>query len=81
MSGLIGTRDGRLFSVGITYDFDASGSPLEKGHGWIHRWKEIPQDDIREIGPGLPNSWAQAVHIARMIFDSETGAGPTGRGG
>ncbi|HEX2296180.1 MAG TPA: hypothetical protein VHN37_12845 [Actinomycetota bacterium] len=73
MSGVVGTRDGRLFHFGVTYDFDQSDRPLGPGLGWVHRWAEIPANEIVVVAPGRPNAWAQALHVARLVFESEAG--------
>jgi hypothetical protein len=69
MLGIIASRDRRVFHFGVTYDFDESGRPLEKGVGWIDRWDEVPQDEIKLTSGGMPNSWAQAAAIGRLVLE------------
>lgn len=71
MTGVIVSRDERLFVVSVTFGRDEAGRPLEKGAGWIHRWSEIPPKDIGLTPSGYPNSWAQATIVARRVFEEE----------
>ncbi|HEX2296181.1 MAG TPA: hypothetical protein VHN37_12850 [Actinomycetota bacterium] len=68
--GLIGTRHDRLFLFGVTFGFDRHGRPAERGSGWVHRWEEVPRDEIRDFAPGLPNGWSQAARIAKLILEA-----------
>lgn len=70
MTGNIATRDGRLFRLDVTYDFDREGHPLPKGVGWINSWEELRPEEIKFTPAGYPNSWAQAKIVSQMIFDS-----------
>lgn len=72
MSGVIASRDGRMFTLGVTYDFDESGEGLEKGDGWIDRWRPLAPGEAHLTSAGYPNSWAQAAIIARSIFEGTT---------
>ena len=68
MTGLIVTRDGRVIDFDVTYDYDESKQPLPKGVGWISSWEEVAPELVRFTSGGHPNTYAQAVQVAQLVF-------------
>jgi hypothetical protein len=71
MGGILATRDERVFSISVVYDYDANGQVLQDGQGWISAWKEIPSEEVGTTSSGYPNIWAAALMIARLVLEIE----------
>ena len=71
-TGIIVGRDDRVFLFGVTVDFDNQRQPLNKGEGWIHKWKELSEDDVTLTSTGHPDIYTQARLVARLVFEQES---------
>lgn len=75
LGGATVSRDERVFSFDATFGFGRDGRELPPGHGWVGQWKAVPAERIRSTDAGFPNSWLQAVLVAREVFAREAAGG------
>ncbi len=72
MGATIATRDGRVFDVMVAMGYDRDRGRVAKDEGFVRSFREVSPEKITTIADGTPNSWLQAVKIARMILDMES---------
>lgn len=70
MGGMIATEDGRVFNLMVVYGYDRSGREVPEEVGYVSGFREIDPQKLNVTSAGEPNSWLQAVLIARVVLGS-----------
>ena len=71
MGATIATRDGRVFDVMVVMGYNADRTRVANDQGFVSSFREVDPDKITRTADGAPNSWLQAVMLARLVLAEE----------